>query len=139
MTHEELKALALQRSSVKAEYDALEEEFALLDKILQARQEAGLTQEEVARLESSRVFEKAQIAYLSLLEHTKPDPARHYFATPSHASPDHAPPRDLAVQTSRWESNPPTPTTRSLLYCHASPRLTNPSSARPRLALPNRT
>lgn len=49
MTHDELKALALQRPVVKAEYDALEEEFALLDKILQARQEAGLTQEEVAK------------------------------------------------------------------------------------------
>ncbi|MEI6746363.1 MAG: hypothetical protein WCL34_10405 [Methylococcaceae bacterium] len=34
MTHQELKAKALARQNVKAEYDALEPEFALLKQIL---------------------------------------------------------------------------------------------------------
>lgn len=46
MTHEELKAKMLQNPSVKAEYDRLQPEFALL----RARLEAGKTQEEVAQL-----------------------------------------------------------------------------------------
>lgn len=46
MTHEELKARALSDPEVKAEYDHLAPEFALL----RARLEAGKTQEEVAQL-----------------------------------------------------------------------------------------
>lgn len=49
MTHEELKALALSDPKVKAEYDALEDEFNLLHEMLSARKAAGLSQEEVAR------------------------------------------------------------------------------------------
>lgn len=49
MTHEELKALALSNPKVKAEYDALEEEFSLLHQMLSARSAAGLSQEDVAR------------------------------------------------------------------------------------------
>lgn len=48
MKHEELKAIALQRSDVKAAYDALEAEFTLLHSMLEARQQAGLTQADVA-------------------------------------------------------------------------------------------
>jgi transcriptional regulator with XRE-family HTH domain len=48
LTHKELKARALARPDVKAEYDKLEEEFALLDEFLKARAAAGFTQAEVA-------------------------------------------------------------------------------------------
>jgi DNA-binding XRE family transcriptional regulator len=48
LTHEELKIIALCESSVKAEYDALEANFSLLHSMLEARQQAGLTQAEVA-------------------------------------------------------------------------------------------
>ncbi len=58
------KAKALARPDVRREYDGLKEEFELLDEILKARTEAGLTQADlatrigttqsaVARLESS--------------------------------------------------------------------------------------
>ena len=49
MTHEELKAKALNRTDVKAEYDALKPEFTLLRSMLKARQEAGLSQAEIAK------------------------------------------------------------------------------------------
>jgi transcriptional regulator with XRE-family HTH domain len=39
----------LDDPEVKAEYDALEPEFELLDELLKARDEAGLTQAEVAK------------------------------------------------------------------------------------------
>jgi transcriptional regulator with XRE-family HTH domain len=42
------KARALARADVRREYDALAEEFELLDEILKARSAAGLTQAEVA-------------------------------------------------------------------------------------------
>ncbi len=42
------KARALARPDVRREYDALSEEFELLDEILKARVEAGLTQAELA-------------------------------------------------------------------------------------------
>jgi transcriptional regulator with XRE-family HTH domain len=42
------KARALARADVRREYDALAEEFELLDEILKARAEAGLTQAQVA-------------------------------------------------------------------------------------------
>jgi len=45
-TYEQLKKIALSDPEVKAEYDKLEPEFALL----RARLEAGKTQEEVAQL-----------------------------------------------------------------------------------------
>ncbi len=69
MTHEELKARALQDEAVRAEYEALAFEFDLLHTLLEARQVANLTQADVAermgtkasaiaRLESSLVSEK---------------------------------------------------------------------------------
>ena len=48
LTHKELKARALERADVKAEYDNLDEEFTLLDEFLKARAAAGITQSEVA-------------------------------------------------------------------------------------------
>jgi transcriptional regulator with XRE-family HTH domain len=65
LTHKALKARALARADVKAEYDRLEEEFGVLDEFLKARAAAGLTQGElaermgttqsvIARLESGR-------------------------------------------------------------------------------------
>ncbi len=64
-THKALKALALKRADVKAEYDRLGEEFAFLDVFLKARAGAGITQAQlaerigttqsvIARLESGR-------------------------------------------------------------------------------------
>lgn len=48
MTHDELKAKALAISEVRAEYEALAPEFDLLQRMLQARKSAGLTQNDVA-------------------------------------------------------------------------------------------
>jgi DNA-binding XRE family transcriptional regulator len=49
LSHEEMVGKMLKDPEVKAEYDALEPEFELLDELLKARDEAGLTQEDVAR------------------------------------------------------------------------------------------
>ena len=49
LTHDELKAKMLKNPAVRKEYERLEkEEFALLDLLLEARREAGLTQSQVA-------------------------------------------------------------------------------------------
>ena len=49
LTHEQFKAKALQDPAVRAEYERLEcEEMPMLDAILAARREAGLTQAQVA-------------------------------------------------------------------------------------------
>jgi transcriptional regulator with XRE-family HTH domain len=48
LTHKELKARALARADVKAEYVRLDEEFTLLDEFLKARAASGITQAEVA-------------------------------------------------------------------------------------------
>src|SRR5947209_17033651 len=47
-THEELVKEMLKEPAVRQEYDAQEEEFALLDELLKARRRAGLTQAQVA-------------------------------------------------------------------------------------------
>ena len=48
-THEQIVKKLLRRPGVRAEVERLErEEFALLDALLKARQEAGLTQAQVA-------------------------------------------------------------------------------------------
>jgi DNA-binding XRE family transcriptional regulator len=48
-THEELKKIALSNPLVLAEYERIErEEMPMLDAILAARKEAGLTQAEIA-------------------------------------------------------------------------------------------
>lgn len=48
LTHDELKHKILSDSVVKAMYDNLEDEYALLEECLKARNSAKLTQEEVA-------------------------------------------------------------------------------------------
>ncbi|HEX5337804.1 MAG TPA: helix-turn-helix transcriptional regulator [Gallionella sp.] len=49
MTHEQMVAKMLADPAVRAEHDRLNrEEFAILDEILAARREAGLTQAQVA-------------------------------------------------------------------------------------------
>ncbi|MBS9433269.1 helix-turn-helix domain-containing protein [Photorhabdus hainanensis] len=48
MTHDEMVAKMLSNPAVKAEYEKLEQEFALLDELLAARKKAGLTQAQVA-------------------------------------------------------------------------------------------
>jgi transcriptional regulator with XRE-family HTH domain len=48
MTHEELKAKAFSKQNVKVEYDALAPEFTLLREMLFARENAGLSQAEIA-------------------------------------------------------------------------------------------
>jgi transcriptional regulator with XRE-family HTH domain len=75
LTHKELKARALKRADVKAEYDQLDEEFAFLDEFLKARSTAGITQAEIAerigttqsaiaRLESGRGKHSPSLATL---------------------------------------------------------------------------
>jgi transcriptional regulator with XRE-family HTH domain len=49
LSHRSLRARALARPDVKAEYERLKPEFAFLDQILIARKAAGLTQAEIAR------------------------------------------------------------------------------------------
>lgn len=48
MTHSELKKKAFKRPGVKAAYEEMEPEFALLRELLKARQNAGLSQAEIA-------------------------------------------------------------------------------------------
>jgi transcriptional regulator with XRE-family HTH domain len=80
LTHKELKARALAREDVKAEYDGLAEEFRFLDEFLKARAAAGVTQAEVAerigttqsavaRLESGRGKHSPSIATLEKYAH----------------------------------------------------------------------
>lgn len=45
----ELKKTLLERPDVRAEYDALAEEFSIAEALIRARAEADMTQEEVAR------------------------------------------------------------------------------------------
>jgi len=46
---QQLKERAFQQPDVRQEYDALSEEFEMIDKLLNMRTSAGLTQDEVAR------------------------------------------------------------------------------------------
>ena len=47
LTSEKFKEKALSDPEVRAEYEALEPEFALFDELLRARKRAGLTQAEI--------------------------------------------------------------------------------------------
>lgn len=49
MNHRGLKKKALADPGVRAAYEALEPEFKLLTSLIEAREQAGLTQSEVAR------------------------------------------------------------------------------------------
>jgi DNA-binding XRE family transcriptional regulator len=48
LTHKQMRAKTLSNADVKAEYDKLSDEFALLDEFLSARAAQGLTQAQVA-------------------------------------------------------------------------------------------
>jgi transcriptional regulator with XRE-family HTH domain len=48
LTHKQLRTKALGNAEVKAEYDKLGDEFALLNEFLKARASQGLTQAQVA-------------------------------------------------------------------------------------------
>jgi len=48
MNHSELKKQAFKRPGVKAAYEEMEPEFSLLREFLRARQNAGLSQAEIA-------------------------------------------------------------------------------------------
>ncbi len=48
MSHNQLKKKALKKRSVRKEYDVLKPEFNLLREMLKARNDAGLSQAEVA-------------------------------------------------------------------------------------------
>lgn len=50
MSLTKLKARALQNADVQKEYNALEDEFKLINQLLRMRTEASLTQEQVATL-----------------------------------------------------------------------------------------
>ena len=76
LTHKQLRAQALKRPEVTAEFETQIEEFALLDEFLRARSEQGLTQAEVAerigttqsavaRMESGRGKHSPSLATLS--------------------------------------------------------------------------
>lgn len=76
LTHKQLRAKALRRSDVKAEFENTSEEFALLDEFLRARTDRGLTQAQVAerigttqsavaRMESGRGKHSPSLATLS--------------------------------------------------------------------------
>ena len=49
MKHEELREKALSKTRVKKEFEHLESEYALVDRMLAARKRAGLTQADVAK------------------------------------------------------------------------------------------
>ena len=49
MSIQNLKDKAFKNPEVKAEYDLLESEFALIDTLLTMRKKSGLTQEEIAK------------------------------------------------------------------------------------------
>lgn len=56
LTHKQLRAQALKRPEVIAEFEKQIEEFALLDEFLRAHAEQGLTQAEVAeRIDTTQV------------------------------------------------------------------------------------
>lgn len=76
LTHKQLRAKALGRAEVKAQYEELGDEYALLDEFLKARAEQGLTQAQVAekigttqsavaRMESGRGKHSPSLATLS--------------------------------------------------------------------------
>ena len=76
MTHKQLRAKALERADVVAQYDKLSEAYALLDEFLKVRAEQGLTQAQVAemvgttqsavaRMESGRGKHSPSLATLS--------------------------------------------------------------------------
>ncbi|QTA93442.1 helix-turn-helix domain-containing protein [Desulfonema magnum] len=54
-SHNEMVSGWMEDPVFKAEYDALEDKFALFDELIKARKKAGLTQAEVARRMDTKV------------------------------------------------------------------------------------
>lgn len=53
----DLKAKLLKRPDVRAEYEALEEDFSIAEALIRARAEAGMTQEQVAeKMQTSQSY-----------------------------------------------------------------------------------
>jgi len=62
LTHKQMVNKMLKNSAVKAEVDNLNrEEFAILDEILAARKESGLTQAQIAKLMGTKAPAVARI------------------------------------------------------------------------------
>ena len=62
LTHKQMVNKMLKNSAVKAEVDKLNrEEFAILDEILAARKESGLTQAQIAKLMGTKAPAVARI------------------------------------------------------------------------------
>ncbi|WP_029461283.1 helix-turn-helix domain-containing protein [Solidesulfovibrio alcoholivorans] len=61
LTHEELSKKMLANPAVKEAYDAMAPEFALLDELLRARKEAGLSQAQVAALMGTKAPSVARL------------------------------------------------------------------------------
>ena len=73
-SHEELKAIAVANPAVRAEYERIErDEMPMLDAILNARREAGLTQAEVAARMGTKASSVARLE--SALVSGKPSPS----------------------------------------------------------------
>lgn len=56
MSHEQLKKKALSRKAVQQEYEALTPEFVLLRQMLKARNDAGLSQADVAEIMGTKAI-----------------------------------------------------------------------------------
>ena len=80
LTHKQMRAKALQNADVKAEFEQLADEYALLDEFLKARAMQGLTQAQlaerigttqsaVARMESGRGRHSPSLATLTKYAH----------------------------------------------------------------------
>jgi len=61
IVHDELVEKMLSNSSVKEAYTTIEPEFALLDELLRARKEAGLSQAQVAALMGTKAPSVARL------------------------------------------------------------------------------
>lgn len=61
LTHDEMIKRMLDAPAVKAESDALEDEFTLLDELLKARKRANMTQADVAKAMNTKAPAVARI------------------------------------------------------------------------------
>jgi DNA-binding XRE family transcriptional regulator len=61
MTHDEFEAIQLSDPAFKTEFDALEEEFVLLGAMVKARNDAGMSQHDVAKCMNTKQSNIARI------------------------------------------------------------------------------
>ena len=78
LSHEELKRKALANPETKAEYEAQRPEFELLDKLLEARKRAGLTQGQVAEKMGTKATAITRLESASRLHSPKIETLRKY-------------------------------------------------------------